>query len=269
MTKLFDSHSHLYMEELAPDADEVLARMKDAGVVRTMVIGCDEISSREAIRFAKEHVGRGVSLGASVGVHPHDASSVIDGLPEELTDLANDERVRAIGEIGLDYFYDSSPRDVQARVFAEQIEWAVRVRMPMVIHLRSAKDPTTGDAYRDAYRIMREHGAEKCGGIIHCFSGGVDEARRAIDMGFHVSFAGPVTYPKSDALRDAAKFVPDDMILCETDSPYLAPQSRRGKRNEPANVREVYEMIADLRGMDLDGFAERVWINGESLLGPA
>lgn len=267
--QLFDTHCHLYMEEFAADAGDAIDRMRDAGVVRAMVIGCDEVSSHEAIRFARSHAESGVSFGATVGVHPHDASTVERGLPEELTDLAGSDAVRAIGEIGLDYFYDSSPRPVQRQAFAEQIAWARRAMKPIVIHLRSAKDPSDGNAYKDAFDIMRAERANECRGVLHCFSGGTSEARTALDMGFYVSFAGPVTYPKSTELRDAAKFVPDDMILCETDSPYLAPQSRRGKRNEPANVREVYEKIAEVRGAPLEKFAERVWLNGETIFGPA
>lgn len=262
--KLFDTHCHIYMDEFAGDAAEAMARAADAGVVRALVVGCDELSSRDAIRAARE-LGGAVELHAAVGVHPHDAASVEGGLPEELTDLANSPYVCAIGEMGLDYYYDNSPRDVQQRVFEEQIAWARRAGKPIVVHLRSAADRAQGDAYADALRIMKRAGASDCGGVLHCFSAGVAEAREALDLGFYISFAGPVTYPKSVELREAAAFVPDDRILCETDSPYLAPQKKRGKRNEPTLVRHIYEKIADVRGVSLACLAQKVWQNGAAL----
>jgi TatD DNase family protein len=178
--------------------------------------------------------------------------------------LATNCEVAAIGEIGLDYYYDNSPRDVQRAVFEAQTEWAERAKKPVLVHLRNA--PTRGDAYGEAMAIIANH-SKLSGGVIHCFSGGVDDARRALDLGFYISFAGPITYPKSSELREAAAYVPTDCILCETDSPYLPPQSKRGRRNEPALVREVYEKVAQARGVSLNEFSVSVWENCERLFG--
>lgn len=263
--RLFDSHCHLDMKEFRGQLDAVLQNARDAGVRRVLLAACDEMSSYEVLRIAADAPELGVEIWTAAGVHPHDAHSVADGLPEELTDLSRNERVVAIGEMGLDFYYDNSPRKEQADVFAWQIDWARRAHKPIIVHLRNAERRPDGDAYREAMRIMKANGAEACGGVIHCFSGEVPDARAALDMGFYISFAGPVTYPKAAALREAAAYVPQDRLLCETDSPYLAPQSRRGRRNEPAMVREVYERVAEVRGMSLEKLAEIVWENGEQL----
>lgn len=265
--RLFDSHCHLDMKDFAGRIDEVLENAYSAGVRKILLAACDEMSSYEVIRIASGGEQCGVEILASAGVHPHDASGVAGGLPEELTDLSSNPRVVAIGEMGLDFYYDNSPRDVQRDVFARQIEWAKRARKPIIVHLRNAEKRADGDAYKDALGIMKKNGAHLCGGVIHCFSGETDDARGALDMGFYISFAGPVTYPKAQSLRDTAAFVPLDRLLCETDSPYLAPQSRRGKRNEPALVRDVYEKIAEVRKMPLEELAEAVWQNGRNLFG--
>lgn len=265
--RLFDSHCHLDMEEFGGQVTEVLQRAYDAGVRRILLAACDERSSYEVLRIASQSAASGVEIWAASGVHPHDASGVAGGLPDELTDLSANARVVAIGEMGLDYYYDNSPRDVQAQVFAWQIEWARRAKKPIIVHLRNAADRAEGDAYRDAIRIMREGNASDCGGVIHCFSGELSDAKAALDLGFTISFAGPLTYPKALALRDVAASVPLDRILCETDSPYLAPQRNRGRRNEPAYVRDVYEKMAEIRGMTLEKLAEALWENGERLFG--
>jgi len=265
--RLFDSHCHLDMPEFDADRGETLRRAYGAGVRRILLAAYDESSSFRALRLASESGAHGVELCAAVGVHPHDARGAADGLSEELTSLASNPRVAAIGEMGLDYYYDNSPRDTQADVFARQIEWARGAGKPIIVHLRNASDRAAGDAYRDALRILKESRASEVGGVIHCFSGDIADARDALDLGFTISFAGPVTYPKARALREAATFVPDDRILCETDSPYLAPQRVRGKRNEPACVRDVYEKIAEVRGIPLEEFAETVRENGERLFG--
>ena len=265
--RLFDSHCHLDMEEFGGKVDEVLQRAYDAGIRRILLAAYDERSSYEVLRIASQSDVTGVEIWAASGVHPHDASSVGKGLPDELTDLSANARVVAIGEMGLDYYYDNSPRDVQAQVFAWQIEWARKTKKPMIVHLRNAADRAEGDAYRDAIRIMKEGCAADCGGVIHCFSGELPDAKAALDLGFYISFAGPLTYPKAQTLRDVAAYVPLDRILCETDSPYLAPQSHRGKRNEPAYVRHVYEKMAEVRNMHLKELAEALWENGERLFG--
>lgn len=265
--KLFDSHCHLDMEDFKGRVDEALKNAYDAGVRRVLLAACDEMSSYEAIRLAEKEKNGRVKVWASAGVHPHDASGVAAGLPEELTDLSANTHVVAIGEMGLDFYYDNSPRKVQSEVFEWQIEWAKRAGKPIIVHLRNAEKRAYGDAYREAIAIMKKTDASACGGVIHCFSGEMDDARSALDMGFYISIAGPVTYPKAQSLRDVAAYVPLDRLLCETDSPYLAPQSRRGKRNEPALVREVYEKIAEVRKIPLEELAEAAWQNGDRLFG--
>jgi TatD DNase family protein len=264
--RMLDSHCHLDMEAFGGDFDAVVSRAAEAGVRRALLAACDCRSSFEAVRIAREVKHPDIAFLASAGVHPHEADSVRGGLQRELEALADAREVAAIGEIGLDYYYDNSPRGVQMAVFEAQMEWAERTKKPILVHLRNAPSRDAGDAYGHAMSAITNP-PKFSGGVIHCFSGDVRDARRALDMGFYISFAGPVTYPKSSELREAAAYVPADRILCETDSPYLAPQTKRGKRNEPALVREVYEKIARLRGVSLDEFAVSVWENGERLFG--
>ena len=264
--RLFDSHCHLDMEAFGGDFDAVVSRAAEAGVRCALLAACDVRSSFEVIRIAREVKRPDIAFLASAGVHPHEAVSVRGGLPRGLEELADALEVVAIGEIGLDYYYDNSPRDVQITVFESQMEWAERAKKPILVHLRNAASRDAGDAYGQAMTAIANH-PKLQGGVIHCFSGGIGDARRALDMGFYISFAGPVTYPKSSELREAAAYVQTDRILCETDSPYLAPQTKRGRRNEPALVREVYEKIAQTRGVSMDEFSVSVWENGERLFG--
>jgi TatD DNase family protein len=263
--RLFDSHCHLDMEEFLGDVADVLLRARAAGVLRVMLAACDVPSSAAIVQLAGRHKESSVELLASAGVHPHEAASAAKALPE-LESMSSRDEVSAIGEIGLDYYYDSSPRNIQRDVFRFQLELASAVKKPTLIHLRNSKERGSGDAYGDAMSIMK--GYPGLSGVIHCFSGNMDDARFALDMGFYISFAGPITYPKATELREAAVYVPLDMLLCETDSPYLAPQSNRGKRNEPALVRDIYAKIAEIRGISLEKLAETVWRNGETLFGP-
>ncbi|MDR3164388.1 MAG: TatD family hydrolase [Synergistaceae bacterium] len=264
--RLFDSHCHLDMEVFRDNFDDVLTRAAEAGVRRALLAACDLRSSVKVINIAREVKRPDIAFFASAGVHPHEANSIRGGLPHEFEKLAADREVAAIGEIGLDYFYDNSPRDVQRAVFETQLEWAERAKKPILVHLRNDPVRDAGDAYGEAMAAIANH-PKLSGGVIHCFSGNIDDARRALDLGFYISFAGPVTYPKSSELHEAAAYVPIDRILCETDSPYLPPQRMRGRRNEPAFVRDVYEKIAQLRGVSLNKFAASVWKNGEKLFG--
>lgn len=252
-----DAHCHLNMPEFAKDLDEVIQRAQEAEVQRFLVVGFDEPSNPEAIRLAEERAALG--LFASVGIHPHEASTVKQGLPASLKELASHSRVLAIGETGLDYFYDHSPRSVQKEAFVEHIDWARKVRKPLIVHIR--------DAYAEALDLLRIEGADLCGGVIHCFSGTWEDAVKAMDLGFYISFAGPVTYPRNEELRDVASRIPLDRILCETDSPFLSPQGYRGKRNEPAYVKWVYETLAQVRGQTMEELSEAVWINADRLFG--
>jgi TatD DNase family protein len=274
--KLFDSHCHLDAKEFKEDFDGVLARAFEAGVARLLMAADSEASSREVLRLAGEKNGKNgqseavPEIWASIGIHPHEAEGALEGgdIPKRLLsllDMPESDLIVAIGETGLDFFYDNSPRTAQAEAFERQILWAKSARKPVIVHIRNAANRSEGDACREAMAIMKNCGADACGGVIHCFSGEKRDARAALDMGFYISFAGPVTYPKADELRQAVAYVPLDRLLCETDSPYLAPQSERGKRNEPAFVREAYEKIAGVRNMSLEGFAAAVWENGENL----
>ena len=257
MTRLADTHCHLYMKGLSHRLDEVFRNASGAGVERYMLVSSDEQSSFEVVSMLGRFSEKGV-YGA-VGVHPHDSKSVAEGLPEELTDLAGNERVLAVGETGLDYYYDHSPRDIQKKVFSMHIGFAREAGKPLIIHAR--------DSYNDVLSLLEKEKAHECGGVIHCFSGTTADAARALKLGFYISFAGPVTYPRNGGLRKAAAVIPEDRILCETDSPFLAPQPVRGATNEPAMVRHVYEAVAAARGVPLEELAPKIWRNASDLFG--
>jgi TatD DNase family protein len=253
--RIVDSHAHLEGEPFAADSAEVLARARAAGVVALVAIGSGT-SPAERIDAAIPFAAANDWIYATVGVHPHDASAATEEHFAALTELAKHPRVIAWGEMGLDYFYDHSPRDVQARVFRRQLELARAARQPIVIHCR--------DAWDDCLKILEEDWASSgLGGIFHCFTAGAEEARRGIDMGFRISFAGNFTYPKMQHLRDLAKDLPLDRIFTETDSPFLAPQGKRGKRNEPANVVQVAQALADVRNLPV---TEVAWRTAENFL---
>ena len=241
--ELFDSHCHIDDERFDEDRDEVLHRMLEGGVTRYAVIGSDMATSRRAADFAAVHDG----AYAVVGIHPHDAVTYKEGDIDLLAQWVKEEKVAAIGEIGLDYYYDHSPRDVQREVCAMQMELAYQLNMPAVFHVR--------DAHGDMIDIMRAHAGRLPGGVIHCFSGSWETAKEYLRMGFYISFAGPVTFKKAPKLQEAAVNVPRDRLLIETDSPYLAPEPKRGRRNEPTHVRYVCEKIAELRGESIEEVA--------------
>jgi TatD DNase family protein len=237
---LFDTHCHLDPSHFPDGADEVLARARAAGVGHFTVIG---VGSLETARAAADLAGRRADVFATVGVHPHDASTFDDGLEAALAELLGRERVRALGEVGLDYHYDHSPRDVQRAVFRRMVAVARSAKKPLVIHTRSAPDETLA--------ILEEEGARDVGGIIHCFSEDRRFAERALDLGFYLSFSGIVTFKNAHAIHDVARFAPADRVLVETDSPYLAPVPMRGKKCEPAFVVHTAKRLAELRGATL------------------
>jgi len=264
--RLIDSHCHLNMPDYSEDREAVLSRAREAGLGRLLVVGFDPESSREALRLA--HAGaspEGPEILAAVGVHPHEAARFPDAAERELPELLAAGGAAAIGEVGLDYWYDHSPRSAQRELFARQRDLARREGLPLIVHLRGAADPSGGEAYADARAILREGGGE---GLIHCFSGTVDQARAFLDLGFTLAFGGILTFPRSEELRRVAAYVPEDRILFETDAPYLAPHPYRGKRNEPAWVARVYEEAARIRGVALEALAERVEANFRALFGP-
>ncbi len=263
MPDLIDSHAHLDMSEFDADRDAVLARAREAGVSTILAVGSaagpDKLDA--ALPFAEQHSW----IYATVGVHPHEAHLATQRHLQEAEAYAGHVRVLAWGEIGLDYHYDHSPRDVQHRIFREQLAIARRVHLPVIIHCR--------EAWPDCLAILEEDWASSgYGGIFHCFSGSAEEARRGLDMGFRISFAGNLTYPKSQPLRDVAGGLPLDSLLIETDSPFLSPQGLRGKRNEPANVLAVARTLATVRHLPEDEIAARTSGNFRALFrlkGPA
>jgi TatD DNase family protein len=237
---LADSHTHLEFPQFDEDREQVFERAWESGIRHIVAIGSGTGPHR--LRAGLEMAEGRDWVYPTIGIHPHEARLAAQEHFAELERLAADPRVIAVGEIGLDYHYDHSPRDVQETVFRHQLELAQASRLPVIIHCREAWD--------DCLHILEERWKPTgLGGILHCFSGSFDDARRGIDSGFHVSFAGTLTFPKSVELRDAAARLPWDRILIETDCPFLAPVPKRGKRNEPAFVRYVAEQLALIRGV--------------------
>ena len=261
---LTDTHCHLDKEYYLDGLDAVFKNALDNDVKRVLFVGSLNYSG-ESVRVANGE--NALEVWAGVGVHPHEAASMPDGIIPEIRQLAADKKVVAVGEIGLDYFYDISPRDIQRKVFREQIEFAREIKKPVVVHVRDAKEKSDGDANADNIRILREAHAEDCGGVIHCFSGNEQDAYNALDLGFYISFAGPLTFKRNTELREIAAKLPLDRLLCETDSPYLAPEPFRGRTNEPCHVKQVYELLAMLREMTIEELSEKIDENGCRLFG--
>jgi TatD DNase family protein len=241
-----DSHAHLDGQPFQTDREQVIARAREAGVEAIVAIGNGD--SPASLEGGLQLAERYDFLYSTVGIHPHEASQANQVLFERMEQLAKHPKIIAWGEIGLDYFYHHSPREVQQRVFVSQMELARSAKLPIIIHCRPSGDGQ--DAWEDCLRLIAEHWAPSAlGGILHCFTGTREHAQRALDMGFMISFAGNVTFPKSQQIREVAAQVPGDRMLIETDSPYLAPVPYRGKRNEPAFVRETARQIGELRSM--------------------
>lgn len=257
---LVDTHAHLDGSRFADDLDLVLERAVEAGVRTIITVGCDLESSRASVRLAAEsNVKQSPRIFASVGVHPHDASDLTLEVVDELRSLAQHDDVVAIGETGLDYFRNRSPRELQLEAFRQQIRLAKECAKPLIIHDR--------DAHDDILAVMRAENAQECGGVLHCFSGDVDMATACVEMGFHLSFTGNITYPKNEMLRDVIRHIPLERIMVETDCPYMAPQSKRGKRNEPAYTTETAGKIAELCGLTLHDIARITSLNAFELFG--
>ena len=248
---LVDTHAHLHMNSFASDRQHVLERAWASGLGAVLEVGIGLESSRKALALAKANPG----VWACAGIHPHDAAGWDD--PESLRALAREPEVVAIGETGLDFHRNLSPRQDQERAFRQHLRLGVEMDLPVVVHCR--------DAYREALAIIREEGARR--GVMHCFSGNVDDARETLRLGFHLSIAGPITYPKSDRLREVVRFIPMDRLLVESDCPFLAPQAMRGKRNEPAFVYHVARECAAVKGVSLDRLCQVVVQNSQELFG--
>lgn len=242
--KLIDTHAHLNDSKFESDIDEVVARANAAGVGRIIVCGYDLESSRAAVELAS----RFDCVFATVGVHPHDAKHYDSDTEAAIVELSHAERVLAIGEIGLDFHYDFSPRARQMAAFEAQIELAYTLSLPIVVHSRESND--------EALEVLKERARNIIGCVFHCFSGDEDFARRVLDMGFYIGVDGPVTYKASEKLRRVIELCPMDRLLVETDCPYLTPIPHRGKRNEPAYVRYVAEEVARVKGVTIEEVAE-------------
>ncbi|NOV02420.1 TatD family hydrolase [Paenibacillus planticolens] len=252
---LTDSHTHLNAEQFQEDQDEVIQRAWEAGVTRMVNVGFNRETIPSSIALAEKYD----FIYSTVGWHPVDAIDMQPGDLEWIEDLCKHEKVVAIGEIGLDYYWDKSPKDVQQRVFREQIRLARKLGMPIVIHNR--------DAHHDILTILKEEKAAEVGGIMHCFSGSWETAKQCLDMNFHISFGGPVTFKNAKQPKEVLAQVPLDRLLIETDAPYLTPHPFRGKRNESAYVRLVAETAAEIKGLSLEELAEITTNNAIALLG--
>ncbi len=240
---LFDTHCHIDDERFDEDRSEALARMAEAGVRNAVIVGSDMPSSANAITFAKAHP----AFYAGVGIHPHEAKHFKQEDIEILRLWLREKKVVALGEIGLDYYYDHSPREVQRYVCMAQIQLAYEEKMPVIFHVR--------DAHGDMLDMFKNRKESLPEGIIHCFSGSWESAKEYLRLGFYISFAGPVTFKKAPNLWETATNMPIDRLLIETDSPYMAPEPKRGRRNEPAFVAYVAQKIAALRNMDVEELA--------------
>jgi TatD DNase family protein len=251
---LIDSHAHIYSHDFVADFDDMLARAEDAGVSAILVVGTDLESSREAVLLAEKYP----QLYAAVGIHPHDAARVSDACYDVIRTLAvTSNKVVAIGEIGLDFYRDRSPRDVQEQVFRRFLRIADELNKPVVIHDRDAHDRVMA--------ILREESVRK--GVLHCFSGDAAMAAEATALGFHISIPGTITYPANQSLRDVVAAVSIDRMLIETDCPYLTPVPHRGKRNEPSYVKLTAEKLAEVKGLTLEDVARITTKNASDLFG--
>ncbi|WP_135555172.1 TatD family hydrolase [Paenibacillus cymbidii] len=252
---LTDTHTHMNASAFDEDRDEAIRRAMANGVTRIVNIGFN----RETIPTSLALAERYDFVYTAVGWHPQDAIDMREGDLEWIASLCKHEKVVAIGEIGLDYYWDTSPKDVQQRVFREQIRLARQIGKPIVIHNR--------DAHQDVVAILREEKADEVGGIMHCFSGSWETAKLCLDLGFHISFGGPITYKNAKQPKEVLAQVPLDRLLLETDAPYLTPHPYRGKRNETSYVRLVAEAAAEIRGMTLEEIAAVTTANAIRLLG--
>jgi TatD DNase family protein len=261
---LVDSHAHLDSTRYDEDRDALLARAWQAGVRTVLSIGIGDgpDTMHRALELSREYAGKPETprILASAGVHPHEAQLCDEAALTKLNNLLQEPEVIACGEIGLDYFYDHSPRETQKTVFRQQMEMAAVHKKPIIIHCRPSDNST--NAWDDTLDMIEsEWAAKDLGGILHCFTGEWDHARRAMDCGFLISFAGNITFPKAQAIRDVAARVPLDRILVETDAPFLAPAPNRGKRNEPAWVAGVAEKLAEIRTLSADEVASHTTEN--------
>lgn len=252
---LFDTHAHLNDEQYAEDVEQVIEHARDVGVSNLVVVGFDDITIPKAIELAQTYD----FIYAAVGWHPVDAIDMKEEHLQWIEQLAAYPKVVALGEMGLDYHWDKSPKEVQQEVFRKQIRLARKVKLPIIIHTR--------DAMEDTITILKEEHAEEVGGIMHCFSGSVETAKICVDMNFLISLGGPVTFKNAKKPKEVAAEIPIENLLIETDCPYLAPHPYRGKRNEPAYVKLVAEEIALLKGLTYEEVASITTENAKNFFG--
>lgn len=252
---LIDSHAHLDGESFDDDRDALIKSFKASGVEAVVVPGSDMESSRKIVKLVKVYE----NIYGAVGVHPHEVAGLTESDIDELRKLAGNGKIVAIGEIGLDYYYEYSPRDVQKEYFRKQIALAKELELPIIVHER--------DAAQDVFQIIREEADGKLTGVIHCYSGSIELAREYIKLGFYISFAGPVTFKNAKKPKEVSKEIPLERLLVETDSPYMTPVPYRGKRNDPTYVRYVAEEIAALKGISFEELAKQTTLNAKKLFG--
>lgn len=252
---LFDTHAHLNAMQYSEDVEEVIKRAQEEEVCNIVVVGFDRPTIARAIELAEQYD----FIYAAVGWHPVDAVDMTDEDLYMLEQLAAHPKVVALGEMGLDYYWDKSPKDVQKDVFRKQIALAKKVKLPIIIHNR--------EATADILTILQEENAQEVGGIMHCFTGSVEVAKQCIAMNFYISFGGPVTFKNAKKPKEVAKEIPLEHLLIETDCPYLTPHPFRGKRNEPSYVKYVAEAIAELKGISVEEVAWQTTENAKKLFG--
>ena len=248
---LIDTHCHLNAEQFNEDLQEVIDRALENGVTKMIVIGFDHETNKRAIELAHTYD----FIYATVGFHPTEAKDIKDEDFEILKDLLKDERVVGIGECGLDYYWDKDHKDEQDWVFRKQIEWSIELDLPLIIHMRDATEAT--------YNVLKDYEGLK--GIMHCYSGSKEMVQSFVDLGLHISLGGPVTFKNAKVPKEVAQIIPNEKLLVETDSPYLSPHPFRGKRNEPARVRLVAEMISELRNEPIE-YIEKITTNNATRL---
>ena len=241
---LIDSHAHLEMQEFKKDLEAVIQRAKGSGVEYIFTVGTEKKDWKRAVEIADSHP----SIYAILGVHPHNAKEIDDQTYPTLRGLCRNGKVRAYGEIGLDFFRNLSPRDIQLKRFREQIGLAKELDLPIVIHDR--------EAHRETLEILKSEKAEESGGIIHCFSGDYEMAKACLDMGFYISIPGSITFKKAGGLREIVERIPLESLLVETDAPFLTPEPFRGKRNEPSYVRYTAQKVAEIKKVSFEKVAE-------------
>jgi len=241
---LIDSHAHLEMPEFKKDLEAVIQRAKQSGVEYIFTVGTERKDWKRALEIANSHP----SIYAILGVHPHNAKEIDDGTYPILKELCRGGKVKALGEIGLDFFRNLSPRDIQLKRFREQIGLARELRLPIVVHDR--------EAHQEAMEILKSERAEECGGIIHCFSGNYEMAKVCIEMGFYISIPGSITFKNAEGFREIVKKIPLESLLVETDAPFLTPEPFRGKRNEPSYVRYTAQKVAEIKKVPFEKLAE-------------